>query len=208
MTSVFDKLNLRPSERRLVVAVGIILFVVVQLVYIWPHFGDVGRMNIRHNKAQKELETRQTTIAGTNNFTKQLAELEGEGFNVPAADQAVTLMRTVQMQASKSGVNIQNTSKPFTRTNDLVFLEQSLRVSTLSDENSLVDFVYNLGSDNSLIRVRDLVLRRDQTQTKLTATIDLVASYQKKPGGRAASAPGRTSNVARPPKPASTPTKK
>jgi len=217
MTSVFDKLNLRPFERRLVVVVGVVLFIVVQLIYIWPHFGDVGKMNNRRADALFELEKRQTAISDTNKFTAELAKLEGEGLVVPPEDQAVQLMRAVQMQASQSGVNIQNASKPYTRTNDLFFLEQSLQVATLSDEGALVDFVYNLGSGNSLIRVRDLTLRRDQTQTKLTATIKLVASYQKTSGARTAPGAGRAPAVARPPaaapaRPAppapSTPTKK
>jgi Tfp pilus assembly protein PilO len=216
MTSAFDKLNLRPLERRLVVVVGIVLFVVVQFIYIWPHFGDVRKMNVRRAKAITELETRRTVIAETNKFNAELVKLQGEGLDVPPEDQALQLMRTVQQEASKSGVNIQNTSKPFTRTNQF-FLEQSQQISTLSDEGALVDFVFKLGENNSLIRVRDLTLRRDQSQTKLTATIKLVASYQKKSGGRPAPAPGRTPAAARPPKAAavapappasSTPTRK
>lgn len=216
MTSAFDKLNLRPFERRLVVVVGVVLFIVVQFIYIWPHFGDVRKMNARRTTALTELKTRQTVIAATNKFSAELVKLQGEGLDVPPEDQALQLMRTVQTEASRSGVNIQNTSKPFTRTNEF-FLEQSQQISTLSDEGALVDFVFKLGENNSLIRVRDLTVRPDQSRTKLAATIKLVASYQKKAGVRTAPTPGRAPAAARPPKPAaaapappatSTPTRK
>ena len=215
MSNAFDKLNLRPFERRLVVAVGIILFVAVQFIYIWPHFGDVNKMNVRHEKAVDELKTRQELIAETNIFSAELAKLQGEGLEVPPEDQAVQLMRTIQTQSSRSGVQIQSTSKPFTRTNQF-FLEQSQQVSTISEQEALVNFIYNLGTGDSLIRVRDLTIRPDQSRTKLNATIKVVASYQKSaaratpPAGRApASASGQTRPAPGPasPKP-STPTKK
>ncbi len=189
--SLFDKLKLRPFERRLVVVVAIVLFIVVQFLFIWPHFGDVKKLNVRHADALKKLNAQQTAIAGTNKLTTELNKLQGEGLDVPPGDQAVQLMRTVQTEASKVGVNIQNTSKPFTRTNEF-FLEQSQQISTLSDESALVNFLYNLGSSSSLIRVRDLTVRPDQSRTKLTASIKLVASYQK-PGARTA-APARTAS--------------
>ena len=206
MTNAFDKLNLRPFERRLVVVVGIVLFVVVQFIYIWPHFGDVGKMDLRRQKALTELATRNATIAETNKFAADLKKLQGEGLDIPPEDQAVTLMRTVQSLSSQSRVNIQNTSKPFNTTNQF-FMEQSLTVSTVSEEGPLVDFVYKLGEGNSLIRVRDLTLRRDQSQTKLTASIKLVASYQKSAGSTRAT--GNRATTSTPGKPAtSTSTKK
>ena len=75
-------------------------------------------------------------------------------------------------------------------------MEQSLTISTLSDEGQLVDFIYNLGEGNSMIRVRDLTLRRDQSQTKLNANIKLVTSYQKS-AGSTAKPDSRTSNSKR-----------
>lgn len=194
MTSTFDKLNLRPFERRLVVVVGIILFVGVQFLYIWPHFGDVSKTQNLRRKALTELKTRQEAIAETNKFNAELIKLQGEGLDVPEEDQAVELMRAIQRQAAQAGVQIQSSSKPFTRTNDF-FMEQSQTISTVSEEGALVNFVYDLGSGNSLIRVRDLTLRRDQSQTRLNASIKLVASYQKKPGtGR--QPPSRTTKPA------------
>jgi hypothetical protein len=187
--NLFNKLNLRPFERRLLVVVGIAIFVVVQFFFIWPHFGDVKKLQIRQENALKTLKEQRAVIAETNELGTLLARLQGEGQDVPAGDQIMQFMRTVQTEASRVRVNIQTTSKPFTRTNEF-FLEQSQQISTLSEEGALVDFLYNLGSGSSLIRVRDLTLRPDPQRTRLTASIKLVASYQKT-STRAATAPAK-----------------
>jgi len=51
-----------------------------------------------------------------------------------------------------------------------------------------VDFLYNLGSGNSLIRVRDLSLRPDPPRQQLSGNVKLVASYQKNPSKKPAPA--------------------
>ena len=212
MTSLFDKLKLRPFERRLVVVIGIVVFLVAQFLFVWPHFGAVGKMDARRADAQKKLKEYTEVIAQTNKFVADLARLEGDGAAVPPEDQSSDLMRTIQIQSQQAQVQIQNVSKPFTRTNEF-FLEQSVTVVTLSTEDALLDFLYNLGSGNSLIRVRDLTMRPDQTRTKLNATIKLVASYQKKPSVRpaapaapTAAPPAAKAPVPTAPKPAAPPT--
>jgi len=189
MTNVFDKLKLRPFERRLVVVIGIVLFLVAQFLFIWPHFGAVKRMNDRREVAKRELAKFAEEFAQTNKIAIDLGKLAGEGATVLPEDQSSDLMRSIQTQASQTGVVPQTVSKPFTRTNDAFFLEQSVTVTTLSTEEQLLNFLYNLGSGNSLIRVRGLTLRPDQSRTKLSATVTLVASYQKKPATRTAAAP-------------------
>jgi hypothetical protein len=53
-------------------------------------------------------------------------------------------------------------------------------VAIVSGEQQLIDFLYNLGTGNSLIRARDLSVHPDQPHQQLNTTITLVASYQKK----------------------------
>jgi hypothetical protein len=192
MTNLFDRLNLRPAERRLVVVVGILLFITLQALFVWPYFGAVDQMSRRRTKALDTLKTYQDEFAQTNKLAGELAKLEGEGLFVPPEDQAVELLRTIQGQAAQSGVSITANSKPTTRTNQF-FLEQGVQITTVSTQDGLVNFLYNLGTGNSLVRVRDLTLRPDQSRMKLTATIKLVASYQKKPAVRPSTATGATS---------------
>lgn len=178
MTSVFDKLKLRPFERRLVVIIGIVLFLVAQFIFVWPHFGAITRMDARRAGALKTLKQYNDEFAQTNKIRIDLGKVENDGSTVPLEESSSDLMRNVQTHSAQLGVQIQNVSKPFTRTNG-IFLEQSLQVTAVSTEDSLLNYLYTLGSGNSLIRVRDLTLRPDQTRTKLNASIKLVASYQK-----------------------------
>ena len=70
-------------------------------------------------------------------------------------------------------------SRPLTRTNDAFFVEQIQNINVTATDDQLVDFLYKLGSDVSMIRVRDLELQPDPPHQKLTANIKLVASYQR-----------------------------
>lgn len=197
MTNLFDKLNLRPFERRLVVVVGIALFIILNYFLVWPYFGAVAEKNARREKAKTTLALRLDEIAQTNKFVKELKALEGEGLAVPPEDQATDLARTINYQAAQNLVTPQSLSRPFTRTNEF-FLEQSVTITTLSTEDALVNFLHSLGTGTSLIRVRELTLKRDQSQQKLTATIQLVASYQKKPAVRPPTPPAPAAPVAKP----------
>ena len=203
MTNIFDKLKLRPFERRLIVVIGIVLFLVAQFLFIWPYFGAVKKMNDRREIAKLELVKFHEEIGQTNKFAAELVKLEGEGAAVPPEDQSSDLMRTIQIQAQQSGVVPQNVSKTFTKTNEF-FLDQSVTVTPLSAEDQLLNCLYNLGSGNSLIRVRELTLRPDQTRTKLSATVKLVSSYQKNRSAvrAAAPAPAAAPAAIKPPVPA------
>ena len=70
-------------------------------------------------------------------------------------------------------------SRPTTRTNDAFFVEQIQNINVTATDEQLVDFLYKLGSDASMIRVRDLELQPDPPHQKLNANIRLVASYQR-----------------------------
>ena len=66
-----------------------------------------------------------------------------------------------------------------TRTNDAFFVQQIQNINVTATDDQLVDFLYKLGSDVSMIRVLDLELQPDPPRQKLIANIKLVASYQR-----------------------------
>jgi hypothetical protein len=191
MTSFLDRLNLRPFEKRLVVGVAAILFVVLNVWFIFPFFKDWGKTKIRMATAQEKLGKFEAEVGQTSKYQAQVRALESEGLDVPQEDQSVQFLRVIQNQSALSGVNIMGTSKATTRTNQF-FLEQSQTVNVQSGEKPLVDFLYNLGGGNSLIRVRELTLGPDQTRMQLVANVQLVASYQKKPSQKTAPAASAT----------------
>lgn len=177
--------NLRPFEKRVVVGVAALFFVVLNFLFVFPYFKEWDRVKERNFQANRKLKLYETEIAQTNIYWKEVRRLESEGLEVPPEDQARHFANTINVQAGQSGVQITSSGKPNFTTNQF-FIELSQTISATSPEEPLVDFLYNLGSGNSLIRVRDLNLRPDPQRQQLVATITLVASYQKRPTARPA----------------------
>ena len=178
--------QLRPMERRLAVGVVVVLVIVLNAVFIWPHFADWSKLRGRLDEAHRRLKLYQENSAQIPTLQAQVKSFASEGEFVAPEDQAINLMRTIQSQASASGFGIQNYSRSMMRTNDAFFVEQVQNINVVATEEQLIDFLYKLGSGASMIRVRDLELQPDQPRQKLSANIKLVASYQKNPVAAAA----------------------
>src|SRR5262249_38432002 len=191
MTSYLDKLNLKPFEKRMVVIVATVLFFVLNWWFVFPHFSDWNRVQFRMTKARRTLATFQREVSQTNTFARAVKQLESEGYSVAPEDQALHFNSTKEKIAAESGVIIGQTSRPSSRTNQF-FLELWQNINVQTKEQQLVDFLYNLGASNSLIRVRDLSLRPDTPKMNLNANIRLAASYQKRPQPPAAKSRGAT----------------
>lgn len=176
MNTYLSRLN--PSERRFVVGVGMALFVVINIFWVWPHFSDWTIYKNRLNSSRLKLANYQAIIQQAERLKPELTRMENEGASVATEDQATEFMQTIQMHARLSGLSITSFGPQTTRTNQF-FNEQSQTVSGISGEKQLVDFLYNLGSGNSLVRARAIAVRPDQARQQLSAGITLVASYQK-----------------------------
>jgi hypothetical protein len=185
MTSLLDTLNLRPQERRLVVIAAAVLFVVLNLWFVWPHFDDYTRIQASIQRNRQTLLTFQNELAKTNEYSLRLQELEGQGTGVLPEEQATLLISRIVMQAERSGVKTStiNPTARITRNESAGFFEeQNLTVGlNPTSPDQLIDFLIALATGDLVIRVRELDLRRDPTQTKLVGSIRLVASFQKQP---------------------------
>ncbi len=176
--------NLRPFEKRVVVGVASLVFVVLNIWFVLPHFSDWGKVQKRTAKAYKTLAAFQLEIAQIPFYQTNIAILEGQsgGRAVPHEDQASQFDRAIIDHQTQTGVNVTSKGGPKFHTNQF-FLEVTENLTVTSPEKPLVDFLYDLGSADSLIRVRDLTLKpADMVQRQqLNATMRLVASYQKNP---------------------------
>lgn len=178
--SALGKMNLRPFERRLLVGVLVVLFLVVNVVFVWPHFKDLNTMRDRNYSAHDKLGRWQKEISLKGDFEKKIQEYEEVGATVAAEDQANQFFRAVQNQASISGVSLPSIMRQSTRTNEFfIELLQTFRVQ--ANEAQIVDFLYNLGEGESVIRARGVSLRPNGPRQMLEGSIDLIASYQKIP---------------------------
>jgi Tfp pilus assembly protein PilO len=174
--------QLRPLERRLAVAVLVVLFLVLNYVFVWPHFSDWSRLKYRLGDARRKVLLYRTTIAQATNYEALDKKMEGEGGTVAPEDQAINFLRTIQSQSTRSGVGVVSMSRQMTHTNEF-FVELTQNINVVADDQQLVDFLYKLGSDASMIRVRDLELQPDPARQHLNANIRLIASYQKVSAG-------------------------
>jgi hypothetical protein len=179
--------QLRPMERRLAVGALVVLILVLNAVFIWPHHSDWGNLQNRIETARKNLARFHEVIAQSANYEAQVKSLANQGEFVATEDMAINFMRTIQSQSAASGVLLQNTSRQLQRTNEF-FTEQTQNITVQATDSQLVDFLFKLGNDASMIRVRELELQPDAPHLHLNANIQLVASYQKKPGATAPAA--------------------
>ena len=187
MTSYLDKLNLRPFEKRLVVGVGAVLFVVFNAWFVFPHFSDLSEAQARKAEALKKLEKWQTECDQIPKYRKMITDIIGESQDVPPEDQQYTFTSAIQMQQAESGVSINSFGRPSTSTNEF-FVRLTQTIGVQSGEPQLVDFLNKLGESKSLIRVRGLTLHTDPPRQQLVANVTLVASYQKNTTKKAAPA--------------------
>jgi hypothetical protein len=183
MNSILDKLNLRPQERRLVVIVGLVVFIVLNIWMVWPQFGQVGFWENRKAGAEKELKKFKDELNRKSEYEKELKRIELLGGYVASEEQALRLMEEVRTEAALANVTVTRwdpTPRGISSRTNSFFEEQSLVISVNTGEKELVDFLYNLASKNSLIRVKSMSLQPDPTKMRLQGTITLVESFQKK----------------------------
>ncbi|HKI69267.1 MAG TPA: hypothetical protein VKA67_06750 [Verrucomicrobiae bacterium] len=176
MNELFARLN--SMERRLVVGLGVVLFIVINIVWVWPHFSDWSNLQYRLAKARQTLDLYNSAIQQKPKYQAEVDAMEKQGATVPPEDQSLEFLRTIQNEATRCGVNYTGNSRPTTHTNEF-FLEQIQTITVRSREQQLVEFLHNLGAGESLIRVRDLSLRPNPPRQELNANLKLVASYQK-----------------------------
>lgn len=228
--SLFDKLNLRPNERRLVIIVLIVVFIILNFIFVWPRFGDWGKIKARRTIADGLIAQYDRETANTKNYQLKMKDLETQGAAVASEEQAMKLSTTVNNQAALSGVQVnkydavrQTAMSSGSRTNQF-FEEQGGVLNFVAEEKALVDFLHSLGTGGSLIRVRSMTLNPDPPRHKLQGNLTLVASYAKKapaksvaPAPAAGAKPAPSTSAAKPaspfakpnaPAPTNSPTKK
>ncbi len=179
--------RLSSVERWFIIVVIIVVFAVINFVFILPRLNDWSNLTSRMTEAREKQQKYEDMIGQSGAFKAQIAKLEGENSAVPQEDQVINFLTAIQQQAGQSRISIQNNNRAPERTNQF-FLERAQTLATVSGEAELVDFLYSLGTGSSLIRVRALSIGRDPSQTQLKATITLIASFQKKPPVKAKTA--------------------
>jgi hypothetical protein len=182
-----EKLNLKPHEIRVVVAIGLVVFVFLNIWFVFPLFPQWAKTKKAIKFATQDYVTYQREIGrvpGPAGYEARLKKLEGDGAAILPEEYAVQLIRTIQAAASANGIvtqSIQTSGRgAATASPGDVFEEQSVNLTfNNADEKQLLDFMYELSNGKSLIRVRDMNVKPEATKTRLSGTLTLTASFQK-----------------------------
>jgi Tfp pilus assembly protein PilO len=224
VNNFLSQLGLTAQERRIVVGIFMVVFVVLNYLFVWPSFGDWGKFN-------KQLETMRSQIEKDNDYIKQdyatngwkqqvafLSQREGSSVMENPIDAQVQLQNTIRAQERKTGVYVES-MHPGSVKSDEFFEEQSTAISLECQEPQLVGFLYHMGMDPAMIRVAVLNLKPDANRYRLKVSLTLTANYAKKQaslvsgaapdkhasGAKTAAAPGPKPPAATVPKPRGAP---
>ena len=207
MKSFFDKLT--PAERRLVVVVGIAVFLVINFWFIFPMFGQYGGFEDKRAKTLKQIATYKAEIARKPSYIRQIQELSSLGGEIASEAAALRLVDEVNSHVALSGIGVSGIS-PLSRGSDRgktnFFEEASVMVTYNAGEKELIDFLYRLADKQDLIRAKSLTVQPDVPgRTRLQGNVTLVKSYQRKQPAKAASTTSKTAPATdTAPKPAAT----
>lgn len=203
MTGWFDRLNLAPTERRMAIAGLCILGLLFNYWFIWPYFAEWDVMARDRTKLEGQKQIYFKEVSKKSSYEKLLKELEGAGGQVLPEEQANRVQQGITAAAATNAVNLgrvspQVASLRMSASKDTNFFdEQIVIVDLTAKEEGFVNFLYALGSSDSMIRVRDMSrLRLDNSGQNLSASVTFVASFQKKP--KVVSVGGGSSGVSNP----------
>lgn len=179
-----DRLNLQPQERRLVLAGLVLVAAVLNYWFIWPYFQELTPINQEMEKLEKQNARFLGEIGKKDGYERRRLELQKAGAEVIEAEQSSRVQSTIWTQASAHGVTVNRLNPATVRTGQTnqFFDEVALTVFFVAGEEELVNFLHSLGSDDSMIRVKDLIqLKLDPSHTKLQGQMTVAASFLKKP---------------------------
>ena len=183
MNNWFNRLNLQPQERRLVLGGLVIFALVLNYWLIWPYFSEWSKLSTDLDKTESRKAVYAAEIGKKPAYERQLKDLEKSGAGtVLEEEQDNRVTATIFTQAVTHNITIiKNVPIGNAGATNAFFDEVARSVELVAGEGDLVNFLQELGTGDSMIRVRDLSrLRLDGSQTKLQATLTLVASFQKK----------------------------
>jgi hypothetical protein len=195
MNNFLGQFNLTTQERRVVVAIFLVVIVVLNLLFVWPHFGEWASINKQLAELRRTEENYNRVIQedrdpanGWKKLVDKLARQEGGSKIDSAVDPQNQLQQTIYQQERKTGVTVASFSPGSVKTNAF-FEEHSTTITFESEEPQLISFLFGMGNDPAMIRVAKLNLATaDANRYRLKGGITLTANYAKR--DTPASAPG------------------
>lgn len=185
MNEWLDKLNLQPHEKRVVVIVVTILFLVLNYLFVWPRLGSVQEITKKRDEAASLRDLRASHAKQTNSIATRVNNLKKTGETILKQDQNSQFLSTLQIEAGKAGLNIMQTrnlgNSSFGQTNGFVE-ERAISITFTAGDSNLVDFMYAMSQPGSILRVQTFDLGPEApAQTRLSGTMTLIGSIETAP---------------------------
>ncbi|MBL9138034.1 MAG: hypothetical protein JNK85_19360 [Verrucomicrobiales bacterium] len=215
MLRLFDRLKLTPAERRLVMIILAVVFVVLNYWLVWPRFSDFRTLSDDLEAIERKRRLYQAEIDRRPTYEVMLRKLQAAGSVLPVGEERIQFRTDMERVAREVGLAVPRWGEVLqersTGSSSNAFFEAiSLAMNQVSGtEDQFVDFLYRVGASNSTIRVKELTLMpgnfdpRAQGKTNLVGTLKLVASVQKAAPKVAAPSPAATAPAPRTNAPAS-----
>jgi hypothetical protein len=175
-----------------------LVFVLLNMWFVWPFFGEWGRVQNDLDKGRATLARYNAEIDRRAQYERKQRELEQTGSEMLSSE--TDFQRIVSSQAASAGVYVSDlrtgaAASLGTKTNQF-FEEQSIVVQFTSGGKEIVDFLVGIAAQNAMIRVREMNIRPDSSQTKLAGSITFVGNYSRPQSNPASTASTRGANVA------------
>src|SRR5262249_55607227 len=156
--------------------------------FIFPMFGQYGQFEDKRAKALTLIATYKAEIARKGVYEKLIKELSDVA-DIASEAAALRLFDEVNSVATLSGMTASSIS-PVNRSGsgrtNAFFEEASVSVNFTSGEKELIDFLYRLADKQYLIRAKSLTVQPEPPgRMRLSGTMTLVKSYQRKPPPKA-----------------------
>ena len=167
----------------MVVIVGLVIFVVLNIWFVWPYFGEWTRVQNRMSKSQSTLKKYQDEIARKPKYEAAQRELSNIGELLTSE---LDLENIVRRQATLNpGFQIgtsdsRNRAALAGSSTNRFFQEQTLTITFTTGGKDLVDFLVGIASQNALMRVQQMTVKpADPTPTRLSGNMVFVGNLQR-----------------------------
>ena len=105
MTGWFDRLNLQPQERRLVLGAIVVVALVLNYWLVWPFFQDWPKVNRELEEVYRVKNRYTAETSKTNQYAKRLLSLRSMGAQVAPEDAPTRLQVTILTNANSTGAH-------------------------------------------------------------------------------------------------------
>ena len=190
MTNLLDRLGLQPQEKRVVVVVSTIVFLVLNYLFVWPRLGDYRSVLVKQEEAKTTRKIIEQHLKSLPGLTNRVQQLEKSGAGSLKHDQGSQFLSLIQNEASKASLNIMQTRNLPSfggnlSTNDFVE-DRVIMINFNAADSNLVDFLYAFSQPKSSLRVQSFDIGPEApTQQRLSGSLTMVGSIDRPPTSKA-----------------------